>query len=864
MSIRLLNRLATALAVALVASPCLAADEATDEGEPVIEEIIVTAEKREESILEVPLTMSAFNEQMIEETGMTNSADLEQQVPGLQFGNDHGIAMRGIMTQLRWEDHTDLAVAVYVNGVYTVDVYGIAPNLFDLERVEVARGPQGTLNGRNSIAGSISYWHKKPTDEWDLDVLTEFTDQFTQRYNVAWGGPISDNLSFRISGGYFEGDGAQKNHGRARDYDAPDQYSIAPQLRLKTDRFDLNLRYERTEDTGAPSVQVSLAEIDRTDPDGYLNGAFYQYDEPIPSIANCNVRPLSGGTESWRVTGVTAPCDDPKNEIRTNVDGRLDNESDRFVLRADFDLTDTLTLRYTYGDTKTRMLDTRDLDLVDRVPSADDPFIAADAPVKLLDLEFEFPFENDETSHELLLTSNYDGPFNFVAGLFTYENRTRFGVDVYGVGFIDPWTDTDPDVAAQVIGFESCEQALGVFGLPTEGREHFFCPRPGIDPLNNPFPGFHKFVTFLTEATQDTFAYFANAEYEINEQWRVSGGLRYTEDEKVLGLSLFEIIISIAGIPIGLRETTTPLNSFAWDHPIGHISLEYSPRDNALIYGRISTGYRSGTLNTEPLVPALSVIGEETLVNYELGVKGLFADDRLLLTAGVFYNDYEGYQYTGNFLPQPGVLPITAETPFVSTTANIDGTKIWGAEAEATFFVDDNWRISGFYNYLDSEIGPFGAFIRGDPQGPMRDYTYQDLSTLEMVTVTLPDVRDVTGNQLPQQPHHKLSFQVSYTMPLPEMGSLQLLSIYTYTGPRWPNLGNVPFQEVPGYSRWDLRANWISDDEQWAVSGFVQNVLDKIGLQEFLPVSTNGSQPMMARLTDHRQFGVQIRWRPQF
>ena len=144
MSFRLLNRIGAALVAALVASPCLAADEATDDGGTFIEEIIVTAEKREENILEVPLTMSAFSDQMIEELGMTNNADLEQLVPGLQFGDDHGTAMRGMISQLNREGHTDLAVAVYVNGVYTVDSYGIAPNLFDMERVEVARGPQGT------------------------------------------------------------------------------------------------------------------------------------------------------------------------------------------------------------------------------------------------------------------------------------------------------------------------------------------------------------------------------------------------------------------------------------------------------------------------------------------------------------------------------------------------------------------------------------------------------------------------------------------------------------------------------------------------------------------------------------------------
>ena len=493
MSFRLLNRLAAALAAALIASPCLAADEATDEEETFIEEIIVTAEKREESILEVPLTMSAFTGQMIEELGMTNNADLEQLVPGLQFGDDHGTAMRGMMSQLHREGHTDLAVAVYVNGVYTVDSYGIAPNLFDMERVEVARGPQGTLNGRNSIAGSISYFHKKPTDEWDAEILTEFTDQFTQRYNVAFGGPISDLLSFRISGGYFEGDGAQKNRGPARDYDAPDQYSIAPQLRFKTDRIDVNFRYERTEDTGAPSVQVSLAEPDRTDPDFY-NGAFYMYQGEIPSIVNCDVAPSSGDLGA-RGNPSPVPCDDPKNEVLTNLDGRLDNQTDRIALQADFDITDALTLRYTFGDARTRQLMTRDFDLTPRVASATDPFTAADAPVPLVDMEFDFPFENDESSHELQLISNFDGPFNFVAGVFAYENATLFGTGVFGQGFQPPFVNVDPDVAAQSVGFAGCQAMLETLELtPTPlRRSHGSVLGQESIPLGIQLPAFGSF-----------------------------------------------------------------------------------------------------------------------------------------------------------------------------------------------------------------------------------------------------------------------------------------------------------------------------------------------------------------------------------
>ena len=199
------------------------------------------------------------------------------------------------------------------------------------------------------------------------------------------------------------------------------------------------------------------------------------------------------------------------------------------------------------------------------------------------------------------------------------------------------------------------------------------------------------------------------------------GGLRYTEDEKIPETSVFEFILNIIGVPLSLRSSAPGADSFAWDRPIGHISVEYSPRDDALIYGRIATGYRSGSLNQEPEIALLRIIEEEALVNYELGVKGLFADDRLLLTAGVFYNDYEGYQFTGTFEPAPDLLSINADSPYVESTANIDGTKIWGAEAEATYLINTNWRISGFYNYLDSEIGEFGAFINGDPEAPTRE-----------------------------------------------------------------------------------------------------------------------------------------------
>ena len=168
----LLKRLGTAIATAVFTiSGAISAAAPDDEGDEtrLVETIIVTAEKREESILDVPLGMTALGGEKLEELGLTNFMDLEQVVPGLQFGDDNeqkgnGTVIRGIGTfrggtpvsggsQVNVD--RDLAVSVSVDDVFTFASYGLAPQLFDLERVEILRGPQGTMRGRNAIAGAI-------------------------------------------------------------------------------------------------------------------------------------------------------------------------------------------------------------------------------------------------------------------------------------------------------------------------------------------------------------------------------------------------------------------------------------------------------------------------------------------------------------------------------------------------------------------------------------------------------------------------------------------------------------------------------------------------------------------------------------
>ena len=901
--------------------------EEEDKGKEVytLEEIVVTATKREEGILEVPLTMSAFDSRRLEALGMTSLSDLEQLTAGLQFGSSatqqrsdgDGIIIRGIGTQMSRELHTDLAVAVYVDGVYTVDSYGLAPNLFDVERVEVGRGPQGTLHGRNSIAGSISFVTRKPTDEWDAEVLTEFTDQFTQRYNLAFGGPIAElgsgGLSFRISGGYFDGDGAQENAGVGDDLDAPDQITFSPKLRFKTDRLDVNLSYKRVEDTGSPSQMVRLTEYSRDNP---FNAQWFLYDAQMPAIEDCSPVTYEAWDQPWSPQYQQVICDDVENRVLSNRDGSQDSETDRYTANIDLDITDSLMLRYTYGSAETHTLSSQDSDYTDRQGTAADPSVPADlspntivscpnpitgvpedmsemacwaalAPlgVEFSDSENHHVFDNEESSHELQLITNFDGPLNLIAGVYMYSNEELW--QHAGVNYASPWRFMDADAAAQAAGYASCEDmiATDLVGWPVG------CPQ-GSDHTRQ--------FSFFSAAETDTVAVFGSIDWRINDQWFVSAGLRWTEDEKTRAPKIppaasylftdveagtvpnFYYIFDALGngAPVTYFGSTDAAPTTTWDAVIGNISVEYLFGDTQLAYGRISTGYRAGGYNYD-MVQTNPTFTEETVVNYEAGIKGLFLEDRLQLTSGIFYQDYQDYQIGASQRKPDHLIDPTDSSPLAWYTANVPDSWIAGFEVEATFFASERWFFSGYYTYLDSQIGPHSMVAYWDPDATWVPYPRvvtqigpDVVCTAEWIEANpavvaqipgnclIPESHDNTDNQLANQPHHKGSLTVAYTVPMPTfgltsepMGLLQLLTTYSYTGKRWASIVNIPRMEIPAYSRWDLRANWTSESGHWGAALYVQNVMDEIGITEFLAHDAIGS------LSDPRQIGLQVRWK---
>ncbi len=874
-----------------LASPAIAAESDEDEG--YFEEIVVTAERTAKNVMDTPMTITGFTEDMLKQFHVQDRDKLQLLVPGLQFGETHdqvgnGTSLRGIGTRNAGIDHGDRSVATYIDGAYTIGVYGTAPGGgFDLERVEVARGPQGTLNGRNSIAGSINYVYKKPTQEWDVEVMAQANDYNQQRLNLAFGGPITDNLAFRVTGGLHEGDGYQENVGLGKDTNAPDERFYAVQFRFQTDRFDSNIRYSRVTDEGIPVAQVGLANLNTTDPQIQIVGAYSVGNQPPFVLSlddNTNFLYATQNPAGDADCPVGVPfmkCGDIENKVAQNRTGFEDSEADMINFYAEYAFTDDVKLRYTYSDNEVHQYVFRDGDYTTRVGQANNHQLSTDGGVPFIDRAYDLPYDYEEESHELLLTWNINDKMDLILGAFSYESEVQF--------FLTRWEYShdfrfvNPDEAARgldgVFGVPvtDCRSYVdnvlgGVFGLPTtDGGDGSFWYCPGDFGVRGREVGdLRAIVPFGTGSRNETKAVFANLDYEINEKWSVSGGLRWLEDEKEQPPSTFQgsFMFSFIGVPVvvGFQDGgfDTPEE---WDQVVGHFSVEYTTENDNMIYGRISTGHKPGVFNfASPPVPGVpTIVDESTLVNYELGVKGTYLDGRLQLAVGAFFMDYDKMHLaalqdlSGGFTPDP-----FNNTPLAEYIAAIPNSDVYGLEVEYSYAISENTTVLGYYAYTDSEIGRHSSVILGSPTAQYGLYDHIDFET-GLPTQSFYELpEDQTGNQLPSQANHKAAVSLLHNMGLPNGSTLSFLGTWAYNGEMYPTIGNVDLYELDAYDRLDASVTWISQDEQWTAQLYVNNVLDEIGLNEFVASGGFGGQVFLGSPTNHREVGLVVRWYPEF
>ena len=399
--------------------------------------------------------------------------------------------------------------------------------------------------------------------------MGQANDYEQYRLNVAFGGPITDNLAFRVTGGIHDGDGYQENVGLGEDMDAPDQEFFTGQLRFQTDRFDSNFRYARVTDQGNPRAQVNLANLNTTDEFIQLVGAYSignapPFDlDPVENTNYLNATPVPSGPQDCPVGVPFMQCGDIRNKVAMNRTGFEDSEADMINFYAEFDFTEKVSLRYTFSDNEVNQYVFRDGDYTTRVGSAADHSLSSDGNVPFIDRAYDLPYDYDEQSHELLLTWDVSDKMDVIIGAFTYESDVQFELTRWE--YSHDFRFVDPDEAAAALDgvfgvpVSDCRSYIenvvgGLFGLPiTDGGDGSFWYCPGEFGVRGREEGdLRAIVPFGTGSKNETKAIFANLDYQFNESWAVSGGLRWLEDEKEQPPETFagSFMFSFIGVPV--------------------------------------------------------------------------------------------------------------------------------------------------------------------------------------------------------------------------------------------------------------------------------------------------------------------------
>jgi iron complex outermembrane recepter protein len=596
---------ATPFAIALPA----AAQDAPIAGE---EEIVVTARRTEESLQDVPASVSAFNGAALERLGATEATGLQGAVPNLNVVQGRGssnatnVYIRGVGQPDALQTF-DPAVGFYVDGVYYSRIRGTQMELFDLERVEVLRGPQGTLYGKNTIGGAISVITRRPGDEPHTNASLTIGEYNQGEVRVSASTPITDN--FAIGGAFF----AATRDGYVTNPTTGEEYN------------DRNVWGARFQTAWDPTSQFSVDfAVDYTEEDNALTMG--QATNSLTNVIGASVYPVPTPTPEFTFHAEATPGL-PNSSVMDHGGASL---------RLGYDLGNGWTIKSITGYRELSYADYVDIDAT--TVELGDVFVAVD---------------QDQISQEL--QAIYEGDrLTVVSGLYYLQENITSHQEAYADAFV-----------------------AGFLGLTS----------------------FTRTVDDDLETTST--AAYVNASYDLTERLSISGGVRYTEEEKdyFRTTSQFYSNPAFNGLPFFFDANQT------WDDTSGMVSLDYRLSDNVLLYGRVAQGFKSGGFNGRANDPGTEQpYDPETVLSYELGAKTDWMDGRVRANLAIFHNDYEDFQARVSRVVTSPSQPVPGPDFAVLNAGALD---INGAELELTYLPIENLRLDAQIGYLNAEYGEF-------------------------------------------------------------------------------------------------------------------------------------------------------------
>ena len=582
-----------ALASALAVSPTAIAQNGDD---ALIEEIMVTATKREASIYEVPIAISAFEGDKLAEQGIIEIVDIGKFVPNLnitQFSAGHISSANPFIRGIGLQDHlitTDPGVSVYVDGVYLGRQVGQNWNLTNIERIEVLRGPQGTLYGRNSIGGAINIITKTPGANEGAKVGLEVGSRGRLNGDFYADMNLSDTVALAFTGGYRSRDGLgdflNLPNAGIEVGETKEVYGRAALRYAPSDNFSLVLAYDANDGEGGLRPYTTL--IDEL-PNGAVYGAGYRNSDVSSD-------PYDNNTGQASQTIVT-------------------NKAEGFSLTADWNWNDTYSSKI-IASTRTS----------EYKAGLDDDSFVDDF------LSFPETGEADQTSLEFQFSGDM-GAFDFVSGLYYFEE--------------DGFNNQDPTVFLT-------------------------------------FPG-----TFFLSQDVTSVAIYGNLGYDFTDKFRLSGGLRYTEDEKS----------AFTNVGSGPYDDSRNFDEITWE-----LAANYSFENGLTGYATVQTGYQSGQYPARPFClfgdtdpddddDCFKASDNITATNLEVGIKGQITD-HFSMSAAIFTTEYSDLPYQ---------VSTTSGGGFSTVNLIVDQTST-GFEWENTYFFTDNFSFQATLGYIDVDV----------------------------------------------------------------------------------------------------------------------------------------------------------------
>ena len=709
-------------------------------------DIVVTAQRQSQRLQDVPIAVSAFTAENLERQQIVNPLALQQTLPNVTFTKTNfttsSFTIRGI-GDLCTGATCDTATAIHVNDMPLVTTRLFESEFFDLERVEVLRGPQGTLFGRNATSGVVNFITAKP----DLSGIHsagefEYGNYDSKRVKAMLNLPFTDTLGIRLAGTYLNRGGYTHNTYDNRDIDGRDLYSLRGTLSwapTSDTRIDL-IGYYFHERDDRSRIQKQLCHRDPTGILGCLPDRL-AYEEPngnstlaavlsssqlFATQGGAGLRPFGlqdlNGTDTY--AGVTNPAD--VRTVNIDHDPTYYAEEEQYTAKVFHDFG-TVNFTFTGGYTRNVVDSTTDYNLAVEGPLANNaglaalnaygrtgslaPFLngvrqtlipngtgsvcqsAADPNgvgvfggngIGCYPQSIDFDRSrqvNRQYSAEAHIDSHFTGTFNFLlGGIYVDSKSTNTDYFVNAFGL---------DYASGILGSAKAFAA----GLP-DGNGYF---------LSTPF-----YRNADEQFRLKSYGIFGETYFAFNDKLKLTLGLRYNHDQKSdqarnTALNVLSAIGS-TNINQGLNYAATDFDpniagtqeyAFAqvsFSRLTGRAVLDYKITDNNLLYASYSRGYKSGGINP-PLLPQFNVpstFGPEQVNAYEIGSKNTFGHGQLRLNLTGFYYQYKNLQLSR----------IVART---SVNDNVDAD-IYGVEAEAIIAPVPAFVVNMNASYLHSKV----------------------------------------------------------------------------------------------------------------------------------------------------------------